>query len=94
MPILLPDMHDFSLPIDTDITVKGTSKSVGKIKGASGRYGIALLRLKQAADAVHGKTTLSAKGYPVDIQPVVPPWWPWKDMLNQINFTDDVDVKM
>jgi len=74
MPVQLPDGH--ALASETDIMNEDTGKSAGKLCASAGVHGLALLRLKHAADALHGRVSLLAGG--ALVRPVRPEWWPAK----------------
>lgn len=83
VPITIPgDSSTSDMLMDDNIWFgedESNLKSCGKLKGVSGHYGIALLRLKQVEEVLSGKAHMwlvddHHSGY-VKVVPSIPSWW-------------------
>jgi folate-binding protein YgfZ len=71
-----PGMH--AALVGCDLYYGSERRPAGTIRGISGSYGVAHVRLEAAWDAIKTKQRLEARleGETVSIEPVVPSWWP------------------
>ena len=77
MPVRFPEpLEAGDVETEHDVVVDGSTKSIGKLRAASGTWGLALLRTEHAAAAARDKRSLILKGTDIVVEAYIPAWWP------------------